>query len=367
MQVLFDARLGGKPSGIGTYVIELATRLPALAPDEIRVLCRPRHRRRFSWAGSRPVTQIRGSRPPRRLPPFDVFHGPNFHTPAFDRRIARVATIHDVGYLLLPECHPPGMPERLDALVRGSLDATRMFLCDSQHTARTFAAAYDVEPERLAVTPLAVDSERFAPPADGIGLRRRLERGFGLNARYVLFVGAMVPRKDLRTLVRAWSLVAEEQPDLELVLAGNKTLRWASDWPHVEAWMQRHPALARRVRVLDYVPPGDLPALYQGAAVVMLTSLLEGFGLTVLEAFAAKRPVVATRSSAIPEVGGDAAYYGEARDPESFAGALRAALAGEGRARRRELAQQIVAEHTWNRTARLTLDAYRRAIHGRLG
>jgi len=362
MHALFDARLGRKPSGIGNYVMQLATRLPALAPDEVRILCRPRHRRQFSRAGGRAVMQLRGSRPPRRLASFDVFHGPNFHTPKLSRSIARVATIHDLGYLLLPECHPPGMPERLDALVRASVDGTRMFVCDSHDTAQAFAEAYQVGSERIAVTPLAVDSQRFAPLTSETTIRRRLERTYGLNERYVLFVGAMVPRKDLRTLVQAWSLVAEQQPDLDLVLAGNKTLRWASDWPHVEAWLQSHPTFAHRVKVLDYVPHGDLPALYQGASVVMLTSLLEGFGLTVLEGFAAGRPVVATRSGAIPEVGGDAAYYGEVRDPESFATALTAALAGEGFERRQALAREIVAKHTWDRTAALTLDAYRRAL-----
>ena len=362
MRALLDARLGRKPSGIGTYVAQLATRLPALAPGEVRVICRPPYYRQFTLAGANPIVQLGGSRLRRRLPPFDLFHGPNYHTPAFDGSVARVATIHDVGYLLLPECHPPGMPERLDALVRASLSETRMFVCDSEDTARTFADKYRVTWDRIAVTPLAVDSERFAPPADGTVVRRRLEREYGVRERYVLFVGAMVPRKDLRTLVEAWALVADEQPDLELVLAGNKSLRWASDWPHVDAWLRAHPQLADRVRVLDYVRHGDLPGLYQCASVVMLTSLLEGFGLTVLEGFAAGRPVVATRCSAIPEVGGDAAYYGEVRDPESFATALTAALGGEGLARRRELAREIVARHTWSRTAGLTLDAYRRAM-----
>src|SRR5205085_9053281 len=111
-------------------------------------------------------------------------------------------------------------------------------------------------------------------------------------------------------------------------------LRWASDWPHVEAWLGANPDLAPRVRILDYVPARDLPALYRGAAVVMLTSLLEGFGLPVLEGMAAGRPVVATRIGALPEVGRGAAYYGEVRDPASFATALSAALDGEDWSRR---------------------------------
>lgn len=357
-----DARLGRKPTGIGTYVIELATRLPVIAPEEFRALCRPRHRGLLSDAGARPIAQRRGSGLPRRLPRFDLVHGPNFHAPEVSRATVRVATIHDIGYLLLPECHPPGMSERLDAIVRASIDSTRMFLCDSRHTADGFAAEYGVAPERLAVTPLAVDAPLFAPAAAAAAEPERLAKTYGLNRRYVLFVGAMVPRKDLRTLVRSWALVARDEPELDLVLAGNKTLRWASDWPHVEAWLRDNPELAHRVHVLDYVPSHDLPALYRGAAVVMLTSLLEGFGLTVLEAMAAERPMVATRGGALSEVGGEAAYYGEVRDPASFATALSAALSGAGWTRRLAESREIVAAHTWRRTAELTLAAYREAI-----
>src|SRR4051794_22075051 len=160
MRAIFDARLGRRPSGIGNYVIQLALHLPGVAApaDSVRVLCRPRHRQRFAQARGRPLMQFRRSRLPRRLPAFDLFHGPNFHTPELDATVARVATIHDVGYLRLPDCHPPGMPERLDALVRASVEHTRMFLCDSEDTARGFAEAYDVGPDRLAVTPLAVDA-----------------------------------------------------------------------------------------------------------------------------------------------------------------------------------------------------------------
>jgi glycosyltransferase involved in cell wall biosynthesis len=77
---------------------------------------------------------------------------------------------------------------------------------------------------------------------------------------------------------------------------------------------------------------------------------------------AAGRPVVATRCGALPEVGRTAAYYGEVRDPPSFATALSAALDGEDWSRRLEEARAIVAEHTWHRTATLTLAAYREAV-----
>lgn len=362
MHAFLDARLSRKPTGIGNYVLEIGTHVAGLAPDEFRVICRPRHTRRFARAGARPVVQLRGTQLPRRMPPLDLLHGPNFHAEAAPNGAVRAATIHDIGYLLLPECHPPGMPARLDALVRDAVATTRMFLCNSHDTATAFQAVYGVESERVAVTPLGVDAAWFDPAAADPNEGAQLAKRYDIDGRYVLFVGAMVPRKDLLTLVRAWAIIARDEPDLSLMLAGSKMLRWASDWPHVEDWLQSNPDLAPRVRVLEYVSSDDLAMLYRQSSAVMLTSLLEGFGLTILEGMAAGRPIVATRCGALLELGGGAAYYGEPRDAWSFAAALASALADEDGERRASEARAIVASHTWRRTAELTLAAYREAV-----
>jgi glycosyltransferase involved in cell wall biosynthesis len=119
-------------------------------------------------------------------------------------------------------------------------------------------------------------------------------------------------------------MVSSEHPDLDLVLVGNKTLRWASCWPDMEAWLTSRPEIAARVHVLNYVRDAWLPALYQGATINVVTPLWEGFGLTVLEAFASRTPVVTSRVAS---------------------GAARA------------------TEFTWADTARGTLDGYRDACN----
>jgi glycosyltransferase involved in cell wall biosynthesis len=358
MVVLLDARLGRRLTGIGNYVMELARQFGRDSPEVVRPLCTLRHARRFRSLGLRPLV-VRAKRLPAKLPPADVVHGPNFHPPPHPTA-RRVATIHDLGYILLPECHPPGMPERLDALVRAALPDTALFICNSMSTRNAFVDVYGVPESACRVAPMGVDAAVFTPHGPH-GEGARLRRRYGLQRPFLLFVGAMVPRKDLLTLVETFRLASDQRPDLglDLVLAGSKTLRWASDWPRVSRWLREHPDVAGRVHVLDYLPAADLPALYREAELMILTSLLEGFGLPVLEAFACGTPAVVTRSGALPEVGGTAAYYGDARSPESMAAAVGRALDGEDVERRRAEAARIVKAHPWRRTAEATMDAYR--------
>jgi glycosyltransferase involved in cell wall biosynthesis len=356
---MLDARIGRKPSGIGNYVLQLARAAGQQDPSALVPVCYRRHVRTFTRFGLRP-TRVGNSLTEADLRDAAVVHGPNFHAPE-TARAARVATIHDLGFITLPECHPPGMPERLDRLIRDNLATTTRFICDSADTLKAFAEHYAVSEERCDLVPLGVDLERFTPESDhrrarAIRLKYRLRRPF------VLFVGAMVPRKDVLTLLRAFSEIADHHPDLELVIAGHKTRRWASDWPKVKEWLGDNPGLRKRVRILNFVAAADLPELYRTSQVVALPSLTEGFGLTVLEAFASGRPVVASRAGAIPEIGVDAAYYGEPRNAASFAAALSSALTGEDAQRRRAAADTVVRAHTWERTWSLTAESYRRAI-----
>ena len=358
MLALLDARLGRKPSGIGQYVVNLVEQLGRIGDGEVRAIAHRRHRARFRRFGVEPWS------PPwtmaghgAELPPTDVIHGPNFHAPRHPTAGA-VATIHDLGYVTLPECHPPGMPERLDAIVRASLDRTALFLCDSRATMADFVDVYGVSEDRCRVVHLGV-GEQFLTTTAAVG-----RPPYDLRSPYLLHVGAMVPRKDLGTLLESFRLLSGERPELSLVLAGHKTKRWASDWPKVERWLKEHRDLRSRVRVLNYVRDRDVPALYSHAAAVVTTSLLEGFGLTVLEGLASGAPVIASRSSAIPEVGGDVVYYGEIRRPETYAAAIDTALrehdddaADRGRA--------VARRYTWRATAQATLQAYREVAEDR--
>lgn len=362
MLALLDARLGRRLTGIGQYTLELAQALAALAPEDVIHAVNARHRRTVATLGGRALVVPRRTDLAKLAPRVDVVHGPNFHAPALPGA-QLVATVHDLGFLTLPSCHPPGMPERLDAIIRAALPRTALYLCDSIHTRNQLSEHYGVGAERCCVVYLGV-SEHFSPRgASPSALAKAYLRG--VRRPYLLHVGAMIKRKDLGTLLRAFELVAAEEPDLGLVLAGNKTRRWASDWPAVRSWLQSHPRLRSRVRILNYVPPAALPTLYRNTSAVVSSSLLEGFGLTALEGLASGVPVVATSGSAIEEIADGIAYLSPVRDVEGLAEGIRLALRGdeERRARGLELAQSF----TWQRTAERTLDAYRSVTGERHG
>jgi glycosyltransferase involved in cell wall biosynthesis len=352
---LLDARIGRKPTGIGAYTLNLSEALGSLAADEVLPIVRRVHRRRFRSFGFEPWVPPRDD-DPARWPDAAVVHGTNFHAPEHPSA-ERIATFHDLGYLRLPDCHPPGMPERLDALVREAVPKTALFLCDSASARDDLVEAYDVDEHRCRVVHAGVHRDYLDA---GAGPPRRLPAWMRVPKPYLLHVGAMIPRKDLRTLVEAFGLLRRARPEMNLVLAGNKTRRWASDWPKVKEWMRANPRDARHVRVLGYAPAARMPDLYRNAAACVSATRWEGFGLTVLEGLAAGRPVVSSRVSSIPEIAGDLVYYGEPREPQTYADAMLAALE-EHDDERAERGREHAAGFSWDRTARATLESYRLA------
>jgi alpha-1,3-rhamnosyl/mannosyltransferase len=162
-------------------------------------------------------------------------------------------------------------------------------------------------------------------------------------------VGTLEPRKNLPRLVKAFaSLPAEVREDRLLVLVG--ALGW--DTSETVGALRRHSEL---VRPVGHVPDEELRALYRGAELFAYPSLYEGFGLPVLEAMASGTPVLTSRSSSLPEVGGDAAIYVDPFDIESIGLGLREALGRPARlaelaARGLERARSFSWEHTAAKT-----------------
>jgi alpha-1,3-rhamnosyl/mannosyltransferase len=197
----------------------------------------------------------------------------------------------------------------------------------------------------------------FARPAAEAEIAA-VRRTHDLPGRFLLFVGATEPRKNLPALVDALALAGERIEPLPLVIVGRR------GGDH-EALLRRidEKRMTGRVRLLGYLDDESLRGLYNAATALIFPSLGEGFGLPLLEAMACALPAAVSGVAALPEVGADAAVYFRPDDPLDMASAivrilndepLRATLRSRGPARARLFG--------WERTARIALDFYREVV-----
>ncbi len=289
-----------------------------------------------------------------RLARAEVFHGPAHSLPLTRLGIPSVVTINDLAIYDHPEWFPDRQWLSTRVLVPRSVRSARIVVCPSQATRRSLLERFRMPPDRCRVISLGVDPAfaASAPPSE----RARLRQSFRLPERFILQVGTVSPRKNVVGTLRALAAIPATER-VPLVVAGE--FGWKFD-PVLRAVHDLD--LTDWVRFLGYVRPRDLPTLYQLASLFVFPSLDEGFGLPILEAFAAGTPVVAADAGSIPEVAGDAAWLVPVDDTGAFASAMHTLLTdGDRGARLVERGRRRAAGFTWRATAQAYLRIYREA------
>jgi glycosyltransferase involved in cell wall biosynthesis len=272
--------------------------------------------------------------------------------------VPTVVTIHDLIPLLLPAYRGGPLVRLYTRLVSASARRAALILTDSLASKRDIEACLGLPPERIRSIYLAQD-EQFAPgPApDDPAIRD----GYGLPARYILYLAGHDVRKNVAGMVKAFDIVARADGDVSLVIGGRLPAR--ADPPFFDP----RPLIASldlgsRVCLTGWVEESHKPALYRGAACAVFPSYYEGFGLPVLEALACGTPLVTSHAGSLPELAGDAAFALDPDDVPGLAGAILACLTDErlvAGLRQRGPAQ--AARFTWAQAARETLAAYEEA------
>ncbi|HVF42469.1 MAG TPA: glycosyltransferase family 1 protein [Pyrinomonadaceae bacterium] len=287
-----------------------------------------------------------------------LFHGTNYEVPLWGGA-ARVVTIHDLSLLLHPETHEGRRVKRArlrQPLMARAADAV---ITPTESVRREVCEHFGVAPSKVFAVAEAA-RECFAPME--FGETEEVRRRLGAGREFLLAVGTLEPRKNLRVALGAFEEVLRARPrdeGLRLVVAGGRG--WMSE-PFTEA-LEKSPARARVV-LAGYVSDEDLRALYSSCRAFLYLSLYEGFGLPPLEAMKCGAAVVAGRTSAVAEVTGGAARLVSPDSPEEAAAATLELL--EVEPARRALAEaglRRASEFSWPRAARETLAVYEEVLN----
>lgn len=259
-----------------------------------------------------------------------------------------VATIHDLGYKHFPHAHSASQRAYLDLTTRCSAARAEIVLADSRATASDLSRFYGTNAEKIRVVYPGVDGDKLTSSrAETEAVRAKYQ----LPARYFAYVGTMQPRKNIKRLILAFRRWQEEHADTDtaLILAG------AKGWLFDESWL----AGAEKVRVTGYIDEADKVGLLAGAIALVFPSLYEGFGFPVLEAMHCGTPVIASSTSSLPELIGDAGLLVDPLNIADIASAM--SRCGDDETLRQTLIERGHSQakrFTWDKAAENVMNAF---------
>ncbi len=355
VKVLIDLRMVRGPlHGIARYALELARRIPKIAPDlHFLGLVGPKFPQEGLGDLAPTIPLVRcaadflavGEQPAMthallRAKP-DLFHATSFSMPLFWPGCL-VATLHDANHLALTDQASIAKALYYRFVVVPRARTARGLITVSEFSRRELATYLDLDRERLQVISNGVDESFGPPPASEVdGFRQRR----GLPRRYFAAIGSTKPHKNLRVL----QAIAERLPAPLVLLAG----------------LGARKALGFSDKVIDLspLPDRELVRFYAGAIALLIPSRYEGFGLPALEGMACGTPVIASRAGALPEVVGKAGILVAPDNALAWLEATqRISRDAPQRAHLRNLGLERVRTFAWDDCAQRTLTVYRRAL-----
>jgi glycosyltransferase involved in cell wall biosynthesis len=359
---------GEHMTGIARYAVELTRALRRLDPTVEITLLNPYPDSDHPWYREFPTYPLPSL---RRLPfaatlgnwqlhrsalelELDVLHDPcgiaPFVLPRALVRYARVTTVHDAVPAVYPETQPWLTRATFATLVRLAGRTADAILTVSRASADDLVRHYRLPAAKVHITPNGfAPLPALAPDAVGAALDR-----LDVEPPYLLYVGALHPRKNLPRVLEAFARVRDEAPDKRLVVVGPPS------WGASDVLRQVLARVGDGVTFTGFVSDTDLQALYQGTHALVFPSLYEGFGLPPLEAMGHGTPVITSNVSSLPEVVGDAALLVDPLSVDAIAGAMRRILGdAELRADLSRRGEERSRAFSWEATARGTLQVYR--------
>jgi glycosyltransferase involved in cell wall biosynthesis len=243
----------------------------------------------------------------------DIYHGLSHELPIGIEKsgVKSVVTIHDLIYLFYPEDFPWIDRKVYNWKFRNSCKKANQIVSISDSTKRDLIKYFKLEPDKITVIPQGYSSifDKEFNSEEKLELRKK----YNLPDKYILYVGSIIKRKNLKVLIKAF-----EQIESNLVIVGTGKNRYSTECRQ----MVRKLKLTEKIHFIERPGREDLPGIYQNASCLAFPSLYEGFGIPILEAFASRCPVACSDRTSFPEVGGEAVLYFDPSDPISIANSL---------------------------------------------
>lgn len=283
----------------------------------------------------------------------DLFHDPVYPLP-FYLPVPGVITIHDLTIYTHPSLHS-ARASIAGKLIPLHLRKAKHIITDSDYTASVLRELFPRTAEKTTVIHLGVSSEfRTGIPFDTL---ETVSNKYKLSSPFFLFLGTMEPRKNLERLLNAFSIVADKIPH-QLVIAGG--LGWK--YEKLLNMISTHP-LRDRIILTGFVEDRDLPAVLTLADFFVYPSLIEGFGLPVLESMACGTPVITSNVTSLPEITGGAAFLIDPFSVDTIANAI--ITLAENTTLKESLSERGLARaklFSWKTTALKTLRVYESVV-----
>lgn len=350
--------------GTRVYLSELLYRFGKLAPEEEFTLY---HQRAFNQALTPPhFSHYREKKIPfpwgwmqtrfawtlfKDMP--EKLFLPIQAAPFFVRKATEViVTVHDLAFKYFPETFPRKDLWKLNCLLNWAVKRADKIMAVSHSTKKDLIKFFpELPPKRIRVIHHGFSS-RFEESLEDTLLQEKLHTFHLASKSYVLFVGALQPRKNLIRLIEAFNRAKEKIPEMKLVLAGERA--WLAEGIF-EA--QAKSPFQKDILFTGQVSFETLQALYQGARFFAFPSLYEGFGIPLLEAFASHIPVLTGRNSSLLEVGGEAVLFCNAENVSDMAAKMENLWINEGLQKELvEKGKEQLGKFSWEKCAKESLD-----------
>ena len=285
----------------------------------------------------------------------EVAHFPDHILPLLPVKARKVITVHDLAFVKFPWFFSWAKRIHKILLTARSVRLADRIIVPSESTWRDLIEIYGTPGKKIEVIPHGI-AEIFRPQSRNAAERKQVFNKYGFNfERFILFVSTLEPRKNLKTLLEAYELIAKERRDLGLVICGKPGWLYKED-------LERIKTLSRQGRAvyLGHVADDQLVEIYNLAEVLVYPSFYEGFGFPPLEAMACGIPVIASRISSLPEMLSDAACWVDPNDASQIKDAILKVI--DDKIFKEKLIKQGLEQakkFTWQASAKRTLEVYR--------